>query len=108
MLIHSKDDIEYVTRPVYEFWYNSDTVLYELFETRPSDKIIIGGDQCLNFLGFSLYPFHFTLTFSLRYNSIFQVLKNVKKNLFSRKLKSTCNRYPHQATQKTGSPEKVH
>ena len=52
---------------VYEFWYNFDTVLYQVLETGTADRTNIGRDQLLTFLG--LYtPFHFSLTDPLKNN----------------------------------------
>ena len=43
------------------FWYNFDTVLYQFLETGISDRTLIGLDQLLKFLVFSLYPLPFFL-----------------------------------------------
>ena len=44
-----------------KFLNNFDTVLYQFLKTGTSDRTLIGFDQLLKFLGFSLYPFSFFL-----------------------------------------------
>ena len=46
---------------ILEFSYNLVTVLYNFLETGTSDNTIIGRDQLLKVLGFSLYPMSFYL-----------------------------------------------
>ena len=41
---------------------NFDTFLYQFLDTGTLDRARIGLDQLLKFLGFSLYPFHFSFT----------------------------------------------
>ena len=63
MLIHNKDDIEFVTEfpcflghPVcLSFGITLDTVLYQFLKTGRSIRTNLGRDQFLKFLGFSLY-----------------------------------------------------
>ena len=44
---------------MYKFWYNFDTVLYKCLQKGTSDRTLIGLDQLLKFLGFSLYTLSF-------------------------------------------------
>jgi len=46
--------------------YNFDNVLYQFLEIGTSDRTNIGHDQLIKWLGFSLYPFHLTLTVPLK------------------------------------------
>ena len=79
MVLSRKIDIKLCQKNTitYIYWYcnNFDTVLYQFFETGTSDRTLIGLDQLLKFLGFSLYhlsfflyspfKFYFQLWFSL-------------------------------------------
>ena len=46
---------------IYELSYNFNTVLYQFLETGTSDKTVMGRDQELKWLAFSLYPLLFFL-----------------------------------------------
>ena len=74
------DQILYTKSHVYEFWYNFDAVLYQFLGTGTSDRNLIGLDQLLKFLGFSIYPILFFLysPFNLKID-----LKSSLKNYFS-------------------------
>ena len=52
----------YTKFDIHKFWYKFDTVLfqfYQLLETRTSDRTLIGLDQLLKCVCFSLYPISF-------------------------------------------------
>ena len=58
---------------IYKFSYKFDTVIYQFLQTGTSDGTLIGLDQLLKSLGFSLIynPFHFSFTDPLRSASKF-------------------------------------
>ena len=63
---------------LYNIWhipilYKFDTVLYQFLETGTSDRTIVGLDELLWYLGFSLYPLSFFLYSSLIAKMIFSL-----------------------------------